>query len=499
MVEVRVTIGPFTLEIGSPPGSKAAPASDERAAEARALRKALREGDAAAPGKTRRVAATLDSAVEGAEDVTASVERVNELVGAIAKGLTLDPKALEHQLNALLGVLARADREGRYDDELRLARALVALLALLPRWVALVEVLQKALVAARAAGDQAAEGWAHHELGTFALAAEDAHAATHHLSEALRLRAQLGDAAGTNVTRHNMSMLPVALASSEPRERRGEGLRRHPVVVALAILALLTLAGGLALASELRSGRSVSRAEPTTGTTDPGETTETQSGGGTPGGGTGGGGTGDGGTGGGGTAVGNEQPKANDDVLETAEDVPLDIAARELTLNDDDPDGDPLAVSAVEENEETNGAVTLKSGKISYRPAENYNGAAAFLYRVTDGNGGAANASVSVTVTPLNDDPVATADTVQWQFVENVPDTGDVWTISVADLLKNDDDADGDTLTVTAVDTTTATVELLEDHVEHTGQSGRPGSFTYTVSDGNGGFDEAAVGAISIP
>ncbi|MDV5167887.1 tandem-95 repeat protein [Photobacterium rosenbergii] len=71
--------------------------------------------------------------------------------------------------------------------------------------------------------------------------------------------------------------------------------------------------------------------------------------------------------------------------------------------------------------------------------------------------------------------------------------------IAPSDLLANDTDADGDVLTITAVeatDDTHGTVELDEDgNVVFTPDPdyNGPASFTYTVTDGNGSFDTATV------
>ncbi|CAG23614.1 hypothetical protein PBPRB1754 [Photobacterium profundum SS9] len=71
--------------------------------------------------------------------------------------------------------------------------------------------------------------------------------------------------------------------------------------------------------------------------------------------------------------------------------------------------------------------------------------------------------------------------------------------IQVADLLMNDSDADGDTLSISAVEATEAThgeVLLGEDgNVVFTPDAdyNGPASFTYTVTDGNGSYDTATV------
>ena len=50
-------------------------------------------------------------------------------------------------------------------------------------------------------------------------------------------------------------------------------------------------------------------------------------------------------------------------------------------------------------------------GAITYTPDADYNGADSFRYNVSDGHGGTDTATVGVTVTPVNDPPVAMDDT----------------------------------------------------------------------------------------
>ena len=75
----------------------------------------------------------------------------------------------------------------------------------------------------------------------------------------------------------------------------------------------------------------------------------------------------------------------------------------------------------------------------TYTPAANYHGADTFTYTISDGNGGTDTATVTVTVTPVNDAPVAVDDTLATS-----EDTA-----GIANVLANDTDPDGDTLTVT--------------------------------------------------
>jgi hypothetical protein len=110
---------------------------------------------------------------------------------------------------------------------------------------------------------------------------------------------------------------------------------------------------------------------------------------------------------------------------------------------------------------------------------------------VTDGDGGTSNVPVAtVHVTPVNDAPVANDDNVG--AVKNHPAT-----YAAATLTGNDTDAEGDTITITAVHNgTNGTVVLNGDGTvtfTPTANYFGPATFTYDVSDGHGGVDTATV------
>ena len=50
-------------------------------------------------------------------------------------------------------------------------------------------------------------------------------------------------------------------------------------------------------------------------------------------------------------------------------------------------------------------------GTVTYTPAANFTGTDTFTYTVRDGNGGSDDGTVTVTVDPVNDAPVAVDDT----------------------------------------------------------------------------------------
>ena len=157
--------------------------------------------------------------------------------------------------------------------------------------------------------------------------------------------------------------------------------------------------------------------------------------------------------------------------------------------NDVNPDDGALTVTQV--NPPAHGSVTLNTdGTVTYTPEADYNGADSFTYIVTDASGDTSLATVSLTVNPQNDAPVAVDDT----FVLN---EDNALNLSPAQLLGNDGDVDGDTLSILSVqDATHGTVTLDQDgNVVFTPDAdyNGPASFTYTISDGNGGTSTAVV------
>ncbi len=182
------------------------------------------------------------------------------------------------------------------------------------------------------------------------------------------------------------------------------------------------------------------------------------------------------------TAV-NDAPVATDDAATTPEDTLVTIA---VLANDSDADGDALIVVSV--GQAVHGTVVINpDGTLTYTPALNYFGVDGFSYAATDELLLSAAARVTITVTAVNDAPVAVDDAAATD--EDTPVT--------IPVLANDTDADGDALQVSSVsEPSHGTVAANPDGtVSYTPQVGFFGtdSFAYTVSDGNGGYDTAAV------
>ncbi len=175
----------------------------------------------------------------------------------------------------------------------------------------------------------------------------------------------------------------------------------------------------------------------------------------------------------------NTAPVAADDQATVTEDgsVLIDVRA-----NDTDAEGDALTLTAASA---TNGTAEIQGGQIRFTPDANYSGPASVTYTVSDGNGGTDTATVAVTVTPVNDAPVAADDQA------TVTEDGSV----LIDVRANDTDAEGDALTLTAASATNGTAEIQGGQIRFTPDPGFSGSatVTYTVSDGNGGADTATV------
>ena len=130
------------------------------------------------------------------------------------------------------------------------------------------------------------------------------------------------------------------------------------------------------------------------------------------------------------------------------------------------------------------------NGTVTFTPAANFNGAASFTYTVSDGTATSNAATVTVNVTAVNDAPVANADTLA-----ATEDTAVTYT--AAQLIGNDTDVDGDTLTIASVTSGTGGTAVLNANgtVTFTPAANFNGaaSFTYTVSDGTATSNAATV------
>ena len=149
----------------------------------------------------------------------------------------------------------------------------------------------------------------------------------------------------------------------------------------------------------------------------------------------------------------NDAPVANGNTLAATEDTAITYLATDLLGNDTDLEGDTLAIASVTSG--TGGTVVLNAdGTVTFTPTPNFNGAASFSYIATDGSLQSNSASVTVNVAPVNDAPVANSNTLA-----ATEDTA--ITYLAADLLGNDTDLEGDTLSIASVTSGTGGTVVL--------------------------------------
>lgn len=185
----------------------------------------------------------------------------------------------------------------------------------------------------------------------------------------------------------------------------------------------------------------------------------------------------------------NDAPNAAGNDYAVDEDGTLNVAAPGVLGNDADPEND--ALTARLDRAPGNGTLNLNpDGSFTYTPRANFNGPDSFTYRACD-NGTPAlcsePATVDISVRPVNDPPVARGSTAVVDEDAQVR----------INALANDSDVDGDPLTVTGftqprngkVDCTAQGVCTYAPKADFHGQD----SFSYTVSDGNGGTATATV------
>jgi VCBS repeat-containing protein len=142
------------------------------------------------------------------------------------------------------------------------------------------------------------------------------------------------------------------------------------------------------------------------------------------------------------------------------------------------------------------GLVLAADGSFIYTPDADYAGPDSFTYTVSDRSGGTGTGTVTLTVAPVNDAPVAVDDTAA---------TDEDSAVTTGPVLTNDTDVDGGTLVLAGFDTA-GTLGQVTDNGDGTFAYDPTGafdglaagatatdSFTYTVSDGAGGTDTGTV------
>jgi VCBS repeat-containing protein len=179
----------------------------------------------------------------------------------------------------------------------------------------------------------------------------------------------------------------------------------------------------------------------------------------------------------------SQPPVADDDAYSVAEDAVLNVAAPGVLDGDTDPENDPL--TAVLVAGASHGAVALSSdGSFTYTPDADYYGSDSFTYSANDGTSDSNVATVAITVTPVNDAPVADSPTVAVK--EN---TNKAITLSASDV-------ENDPLTYSVqTGPTSGTLSGTAPNLIYKPNFGFNGtdSFTFLVNDGTDDSDLATV------
>ncbi len=199
----------------------------------------------------------------------------------------------------------------------------------------------------------------------------------------------------------------------------------------------------------------------------------------------------------------NDNPVAVDDEggFVVDEDGSISIPFAWLLGNDSDIDGDELTIGGLERIADGNGTANVEqAGFVTFRPDADYSGSAGFRYRVSDRQGGFANAEVSLEVLPVNDAPRPAGDSASVRSGSDI-------LISVAALLSNDGDPEGDAFSFAGIgqgQNGTAALEIIDgaQFVRFTPDDGYVGgaNFTYSVTeDATGLVGSASVNVTVLP
>jgi hypothetical protein len=175
-----------------------------------------------------------------------------------------------------------------------------------------------------------------------------------------------------------------------------------------------------------------------------------------------------------------------------------DNSSAATAIGANDVDGDSLTYSVKPGFGPANGSVAFNqlAGTFTYTPVPDFNGSDSFTILVDDGNGGTTEQLVSVSVTPVNDDPTAAAT----NSVTTAEDTASAATAIGAN------DIDGDTLTYSekpgfGAANGTVTFNQANGTFTYAPDLNFNGSdsFTILIDDGNGGTAEQVVSVTVTP
>ncbi|MCS6153737.1 tandem-95 repeat protein [Shewanella baltica] len=179
----------------------------------------------------------------------------------------------------------------------------------------------------------------------------------------------------------------------------------------------------------------------------------------------------------------NDAPVATSSTVTLVEDGSVTI-----TLSAVDADNDPLTYEVV--SLPASGTLEQHGTVWLYTPEQDFNGADALSFIAKDAELSSEPATVTINVTPVNDDPQAVDDDYTLTSAVN-----DVYALAV---LANDVDVDGDTLTIDGAAADIGSVQITSEGLSFTAPEAYVGpvALRYTLSDGNKGRASAKVNVL---
>jgi hypothetical protein len=178
-------------------------------------------------------------------------------------------------------------------------------------------------------------------------------------------------------------------------------------------------------------------------------------------------------------------PTAAGDAYATNEDTPLSVAAPGV-LGNDTPGSTASLLSGT-----SHGSLNLLAdGSFSYTPQPDYSGADSFSYRAMSGGVASAPATVSLSVSAVNDAPVAAGDSFSVA-------AGTTLDVAAPGVLANDSDVDGDPLAAVNHSALAGLTPNADGSFSYNATTAGDYSFTYQASDGTA-TSAAATVAITV-
>ncbi len=156
-----------------------------------------------------------------------------------------------------------------------------------------------------------------------------------------------------------------------------------------------------------------------------------------------------------------------------------------ITLTGTDPDGNNLSYQIL--TAPTQGTLNGTAPNLSYLPNPDYNGSDSISFKVSDGNFDSNTATVTISVTPINDQPTANDD------VFSLSMAGKQWL--TLNVLNNDVDPDNDQLTLLSAIADFGSVSIIDNNIRYAPPEGFAGDIflSYLIEDPAGQSDTARV------